>query len=144
MNTSSATDPFTIQSMVSCLFSMFLSVADYGTDILVAIQLSNEQDTEWWFTLTLIFVIVPLVIVNMFSIFWFHQDHLEFRKHKKKKNKAVNHNDGDVQEETNNVIHDDVEHPLGAIFKPLTHSFSDNERKIIIVSHLATLGPILR
>ena len=141
MKTSHATDPFTIQSMISCLFSMFLSVADYGTDILVAIQLSNEQNTEWWFTLTLIFVIVPLVIVNIFSIFWFHQDHLKFRKHKKKKNKK-----GNIQEiqEEESIVQDDVEHPLGAIFKPLTHSFSDNERKIIIASHLLTLGPILR
>lgn len=144
MNTSHATDPFTIQSMVSCLFSMFLSVADYETDILVAIQLSNEQDTEWWFTLTLIFVIVPLIIVNVFSIFWFHQDHLKFRKHKKKKNKKRKNEDRGTQEETNNNVHEDVEHPLGAIFKPLSHSFSDNERKIIIFSHLATLGPILR
>ena len=142
MNTSHATDPFTIQSMVSCIFSMLLSITNYGTDILVAIQLYlDPENTEWWFTLTLIFVIVPLVIVNMFSIFWFHQDHLKFREHKKKKNKKGSH---EVIEEKENIIYEETEHPLGAIFKPLSHSFSNNERKIIIVSHLLTLGPILR
>ena len=121
---------------------MLLSITNYGTDILVAIQLYlDPENTEWWFTLTLIFVIVPLVIVNMFSIFWFHQDHLKFREHKKKKNKKGSH---EVIEEKQSIVYDETEHPLGAIFKPLSHSFSNNERKIIIVSHLLTLGPILR
>ena len=141
MSTSQAVDPFTPQSIVSCLFSMFLGIADYVTDILVAIALSLEDDTDWWFTLTLIFVIVPLMIINTFSIFWFHQDHLKFRKHKKKQKKKKNER---RQSATANTVSEVIDRPVGSIFKPASHSFSDNERKVIITSHLAGLGPILR
>ena len=123
---------------------MLLSILNYVTDVLVAIALSNENDTDWWFTLTLIFVLVPLAIVNMFSIFWFHQDHKKFRKYKKRKNKA---NDEMRNENITaiDIANDDAtEHPVGSVYKPLSHSFSDKERKIIILSHLAGIGPILR
>ena len=121
---------------------MFLGIADYITDILVAFALAAEDDTSWWLTLTIIFVIVPLVIVNMFSIFWFHQDHLKLRKHKKKKK----HQSSDMATTTTVTNHnmEEIEHPIGVIFKPSRHSFSDNERNAIIASHIVGLGPILR
>jgi hypothetical protein len=28
-----------------------------------------------WFALTVTLIVVPLVIINVFSIVWFHQDH---------------------------------------------------------------------
>ena len=117
---------------------MFLGIADYITDILVAFALASEDDTSWWLTLTIIFVIVPLVIVNMFSIFWFHQDHLKFRKNKKKKK----HQSSELA--VTNPIIEEMEQPIGVIFKPSNHSFSDNERNAIIASHVVGLGPILR
>ena len=117
---------------------MFLGIADYITDILVAVALSFEADTDWWLTLTLIFVIVPLAIVNMFSIFWFHQDHLKFRKHKNKKK----HDSSQIATTITNPIIE--EQPVGVIFKPDSHTFSDNERNAIITSHVVGLGPILR
>jgi hypothetical protein len=30
---------------------------------------------QWWFYLTLTLILVPLFLVNLFSIFWFWQDH---------------------------------------------------------------------
>jgi hypothetical protein len=119
---------------------MLLGIADYITDILVAFALAAEDDTSWWLTLTIIFVIVPLVLVNMFSIFWFHQDHLKFRKHKKKKK----HQSSEIATTVTNPIIEEIQHPIGAIFKPSSHSFSDNERNTIIASHIVGLGPILR
>ena len=129
MSTSHSVDPFTLQSLMWCINSMVLGIADYVTDIMVAAALSKEEGTGWWFTLTLIFAIVPLIIVNVFSIFWFHQDHIKFRKHQMKKT----------------IINgEDLERPKGGIFRPRSHSFSDKERKVIIASHVVGFGPILR
>ena len=134
-------DPFTKRSIFFCVFSLFLGILNYITDILVAIALANEDDTDWWLTLTLIFVIVPLMIVNSFSIFWFHQDHLKFRKYKKKKKDT---NGASKIATDNKTISEEVRHPVGAIFKPASHAFSEKERKVIISSHVLGLGPILR
>ena len=55
------------------ILSILLSLSDYGSDIAVAILLSREEDTDWWFALTLTLILVPLTLVNTFSIFWQHQ-----------------------------------------------------------------------
>jgi hypothetical protein len=38
-----------------------------------AALLSNEHNRDLETVLTALFVLVPLVIVNMFSIYWYHQ-----------------------------------------------------------------------
>ena len=58
---------------MSVLLSIGLSLSDYGSDIAVAVLLSKEEDTDWWFALTVTLIFVPLIIVNLFSIFWHHQ-----------------------------------------------------------------------
>ena len=73
MNRSPVYDPFTKQSFLSVILSMVLEVVDLFSDIAVAIKLNQEKNTEWWFCLTLILILVPLVLVNMFSLFWHHQ-----------------------------------------------------------------------
>ena len=73
MNKSPQYDPFTKKKFLSLIFSMILNLSDYGSDIIVAILLYNENDTDWWFALTVLLIIVPLLIVNLFSIFWYHQ-----------------------------------------------------------------------
>ena len=124
MSTPHAIDPFTSRSLMWCIASIVLGIGNYVSDILVATALATEGESDWWFILTVIFVIVPLIIVNMFSIFWFHQDHIKFRKYAAK-----------------NLI---TERPKGGIFLPLTHAFTERERKTIMVSHFFGLGPILR
>ena len=52
---------------------MILEIVDIASDIAVAVKLHQEKNTEWWFRLTLILILVPLVLVNLFSIFWHHQ-----------------------------------------------------------------------
>ena len=73
LNKSPQYDPFTKKKFLSLIFSMILNLSDYGSDIIVAILLYNENDTDWWFALTVLLIIVPLLIVNLFSIFWYHQ-----------------------------------------------------------------------
>ena len=73
LNKSPQYDPFTKQSFLSLLFSMVLNLSDYASDIVVAVLLYNEKDTDWWFALTVLLIFIPLILVNLFSIFWYHQ-----------------------------------------------------------------------
>lgn len=66
-------DPFTRKSYLFAIVSIGLNLSDYGSDIAVAILLRREHDTDWWFSLTVALIILPLFLVNIFSIFWFHQ-----------------------------------------------------------------------
>ena len=72
LKTSPVYDPFTKGSFFWVILSILLSLSDYGSDIAVAILLSREEDTDWWFALTLLLILVPLTLVNTFSIFWQH------------------------------------------------------------------------
>ena len=73
LNKSPIYDPFTKKSFVIVTLSMILGIVDYVSDIAVAVKLHEEKNTEWWFCLTLILILVPLALVNAFSIFWHHQ-----------------------------------------------------------------------
>ena len=63
-------DPFTRTSMFWGLISIILTIANIISDAMVARVLAQEF---WWFTLTLLLILVPLLVINLFSIFWFHQ-----------------------------------------------------------------------
>ena len=73
LNKSPVYDPFTKSSFFWVTLSMILEIVDIASDIAVAVKLHQEKNTEWWFRLTLILILVPLVLVNLFSIFWHHQ-----------------------------------------------------------------------
>ena len=73
LKTSPVYDPFTKSSFFWTFLSIILSLSDYGSDIAVAVLLYGEEDTDWWFALTLTLILVPLTLVNIFSIFWHHQ-----------------------------------------------------------------------
>ncbi|TRY78533.1 hypothetical protein TCAL_04250 [Tigriopus californicus] len=67
--------PFGRTAAIQCLVAIFFYAFDYGSDIAVAYYLRIEEDTQWWFALTVVFIVLPLALVNIFSIVWFHQDH---------------------------------------------------------------------
>ena len=68
-------DPFTNKSLLMSMLSLGLDLLDYTSDITVANLLYKETSTDWWFNLTLMLILLPLFLVNLFSIFWFWQDH---------------------------------------------------------------------
>lgn len=68
-------DPFTKRTMFFYVLSLLFDIFDYGSDASVAYVLKDEESTQWWFIFTVILILVPLVLLNMFSIFWFYQDH---------------------------------------------------------------------
>ena len=52
------------KQQLTLLVGLFLFVFDYGSDIYVAIQYWQNNEI-WWFRLTVAFIIVPSIIVNI-------------------------------------------------------------------------------
>ena len=72
-------DPFKRKSFIALILSMVLEIVDIGSDVAVAAKLKEESNTEWWFRLTLLLILVPLALVNLFSLFWHHQVQLKYQ-----------------------------------------------------------------
>ena len=53
----------------------------FASDVLVAIDLHRNTNTDWWFSLTVALIVLPALIINLFSAFWFHQDHVKYNRH---------------------------------------------------------------
>ena len=72
-------DPYTRLSAVMNLANVLLYIFDYVMDIMVVYWLHQEEKADervWtWLVLTLCLIFLPLVVVNLFSIVWFHEDH---------------------------------------------------------------------
>ena len=72
-------DPYTRLSVVTNIANILLYIFDYVMDIMVVYWLHQEEKADemvWtWVVLTLILIFVPLVVVNLFSIVWYHEDH---------------------------------------------------------------------
>jgi hypothetical protein len=58
-------------SIFGVLFSIFGSFFDHGSDIATAYVLWAEPDSIWWFSLTVVLIVVPTVTVNAFSLYWY-------------------------------------------------------------------------
>lgn len=65
--------PFHTRDVATSVLAILLYALDYGSDIAVAYYLYDERG--WWFAITVCLIVVPLFLVNLFSIFWHHQDH---------------------------------------------------------------------
>ena len=72
-------DPYTKISLVMNIANVLLYIFDYVMDIMVVYWLHQEEKADenvWtWVVLTLVLIFVPLVMVNLFSIVWYHEDH---------------------------------------------------------------------
>ena len=84
-------------------------------------ELKKEKNTDWWYALTLLLVLLPSLVINLFSIFWFHQDHKKFKKY-------------ETTRETSKLVRGHARRDR----------FSSKERAVIISFHLVGFGPILR
>ena len=64
-------------NMVSTALILF----DYGSDISVAFWLRKEKDSDFFMACTILLIVLPLIVVNLFSLVWYSQvlcisDHL--------------------------------------------------------------------
>lgn len=67
------TDTYSSYEIVFTVMSILSYIFDVGSDIYLAFVYYNEGDI-WWFTLTIIFVIVPSLVITVFSFIWYIQD----------------------------------------------------------------------
>jgi len=70
---SSETDTYSNYEVFLTLFSILSYIFDVGSDIYLAYVYYSDGDI-WWFTLTVIFVVVPSLTITMFSFVWYMQD----------------------------------------------------------------------
>ena len=69
-------DPWSRSSLVFAAANVGLYILDYVMDILVVYWLARETDIAVdWVYLTSAIIVIPLVLVNIFSVVWYHEDH---------------------------------------------------------------------
>jgi len=69
----SDTDTYSNYEVVLTVMSILSYIFDVGSDIYVAIVYYRDGDT-WWFALTVLFIVVPSLIITFFSFVWYVQD----------------------------------------------------------------------
>ena len=112
---------------------MVLGLLGLIFDVWVAVDLHQQAgDTTWWFGLTLGLVLVPLFVINLFSAFWFHQDHIKYDRHYQSCR----------QEEES--VYSCTRAAAESRWHPRGEKFSGKERAALIAFHALGLGPILR
>lgn len=67
------TDTYSNYEVVWTVISILSYIFDVGSDIYLAFVYYNDGDT-WWFTLTVIFIVVPSLTITLFSFVWYIQD----------------------------------------------------------------------
>ena len=70
MSTPPPMPEFDTCSIFSTLFSIATYLFDLGSDIAAAYVLWFEPDSQWWFSLTVTFIVFPTIVVNGFSLYW--------------------------------------------------------------------------
>ncbi|XP_068202990.1 XK-related protein 4-like [Palaemon carinicauda] len=65
---------FGVFDTLTVLASLGLFYFDVISDILVAYYMYNDKATEHWFLTTVLVLVVPLIIVNGFSLYWYWFD----------------------------------------------------------------------
>ena len=69
-------DPWSRSSLVFAAANVGLYILDYVMDILVVYWLARETDIAVdWVYWTSAIIVIPLVLVNIFSVVWYHEDH---------------------------------------------------------------------
>jgi len=67
------TDTYSNYEVFMTVFSILSYIFDVGSDIYLAFVYHSDGDI-WWFTLTVIFIIVPSLTITVFSFVWYLQD----------------------------------------------------------------------
>jgi len=68
-----ASDTYSNYEVVLTVISILSYIFDVGSDIYVAVVYYRDGDI-WWFTLTVLFIVVPSLTITVFSFVWYLQD----------------------------------------------------------------------
>ncbi|XP_069169154.1 XK-related protein 7 isoform X2 [Procambarus clarkii] len=60
--------------VLTALLSMGMFYFDVTSDVLVAYYMYNDEATHDWFLTTVLLLVIPLVVVNGFSLYWYWFD----------------------------------------------------------------------
>ena len=66
-------DEYTNKSLAMNIVSTILILFDYGSDISVAFWLRKEKDSDFFLLCTIVLILLPLAVVNLFSLVWYSQ-----------------------------------------------------------------------
>jgi len=69
-------DEYSNKALAMNIVSTALILFDYGSDISVAFWLRKEKDSDFFMACTILLIVLPLIVVNLFSLVWYSQDHL--------------------------------------------------------------------
>jgi len=140
-------DPFTVKSLAMCVLGMVLGLVGVGSEVALAREFVRGQET-WWFGLTLTFVLVPLAIINLFSLFWFHQDHLKLIEYHRcrRSPQVTSRTTAEVTSSSGYERHQRRSRWTKTHQQNLTSRelFSTKERIAILISHCIGFGIMLR
>ena len=67
------TDTYPNYEVFITVLSILSYIFDVGSDIYLAFVYHSDGDI-WWFTLTVIFIVVPSLTITVFSFVWYMQD----------------------------------------------------------------------
>ena len=111
-------DDYTNKSLAMNVVSTILILFDYGSDISVAFWLRKEKDSDFFLLCTIVLILLPLAVVNLFSLVWYSQVLPSPR------------------------TQDHLVHPSG--FVPRRHVIRPWRRRLLLVAHMVGLGPVVR
>ena len=66
-------DEYSNKTLAMNIVSTALILFDYGSDISVAFWLRKEKDSDFFMACTILLIVLPLIVVNLFSLVWYSQ-----------------------------------------------------------------------
>ena len=74
-------DEYSNKALAMNIVSTALILFDYGSDISVAFWLRKEKDSDFFMACTILLIVLPLIVVNLFSLVWYSQVTIEIPCH---------------------------------------------------------------
>ena len=117
-------DEYSNKALAMNIVSTALILFDYGSDISVAFWLRKEKDSDFFMACTILLIVLPLIVVNLFSLVWYSQVTI------------------DTVPPPPPPQQDHLVHPSG--FVPRRSHLTTWPRRLLLLAHLIGLGPVVK
>ena len=115
------------------IVSTALILFDYGSDISVAFWLRKEKDSDFFMACTILLIVVPLIVVNLFSLVWYSQVSSFIM--------LLNNDGPTILIVVAITTQDHLVHPSG--FVPRRSHLTKWPRRLLLLAHFIGLGPVV-